>query len=721
MSHERCCYWCQEPVDWLSVQIDHVVPQSLLKNPDKLSEILTHYALPNNYNIDDFSNWVPSHARCNGKKSDAIIALSPAMVRVFQECAEKGIKAREISEKWKKDAQYSKIESLLKTGAETGNLAQENLVALRRSLDSTILNQVVNQEGDHVCKFAGEQIKLQLQTAHNLIKTGYVKAAQHLIEGLRGAPNADSYSIDTRVAIANALGDCHILLNEWTIAENEFDCALALKPGDYRALSKKSAVLRVRGNFELALSNSKKALELAKSDILVAINHSLILASLSLQTELNEFIELNSEAFATPAGLLTLGLISLGNDQFQNALTFFNSAQVLRPEDSEIALALATTKTIVIQTDFFEHSPIDFVLPDEVAEEVKEIISVLTHAFTLAEKQDLIQNQIKALNNRACCFSLLKNSDAALIDLDAVLKLDPSSQEARANKARLLYSRDRWNDAVECLKESSETSELSGKDILAECYYRLERYEQALPLFKIAWRASRYKHVNLVMAERWVELEHRLNGAAAADSALATIDKSYGDLPEALRIRAHQMTRIGKHEEALVLLLNARERAILDKHWYTVDIAHAYAAAGRGWEGSDEFISLAKELDFELLWLAYIGYACEIRNFHSAAYRARSLRLSREKLYPPYTEHIELKVLEYKRDFNEIIELLEFWQKIEPLPFHLSVLLIDAYRRLRNTDLAFSTFTKINPEQLSAHDKQIWAELKRELAKALLG
>lgn len=718
-AHNRCCYWCQEPLDWLSVQIDHIVPQSLLKNQDKLSEVLTHYALPHNYAIDDFANWVPSHGRCNGKKSDAILALSPAMVSVFHECAEKGAKAKSISEKWEKEGRFSKVESLLRTSVETGNLAQENLVALRLSLDSVILKQVTNQEDDHVCIGDGEQIKLQLQTAHNLIKTGYVKAAQHLIEGLRQAPKADSYSLDTRVAIANALGDCHILLNELSIAESEFDYILTLKPDNYRALSKKSAFLRVRGDFELALSTSRKALKLAKSDILVAINHSLILATLKLQTELDAFVKQHPETYATAAGLLTLGLISLENDEFQVAIGYFESAQVLQPEDPEIAIALAATKTVVVQTDFFAHSPIDFVLPEEIGEEVKNVISDLSQALTLSEKQDYTQNQIKALNNRACCYGLLKNSDAALKDLDAVLKLDPSTLEARANKARLLYSRDLWGDAIDCLQEFGEISELTGKDILAECYYKLERYEEALPLFKICWQASRYKRVNLVIAERWVELEHRLNGADAAESALASIDELYGDLPEALRIRAHQRTRIGKHEEALELLLQARDLANLDKHWYSVDIAHAYAAAGQGWKGSDEFIKVAEELDFDLLWQDYIKYACDIRNFNSAAYRARSLRLSRGKLYPPFTEHVELKVLEYQRDFTGIIALLEFWQKIEPLPFHLSVLLISAYQRFRNIDLAFSTFAKINQAHLSAPEKQTWDGIKQKLAKAL--
>jgi len=70
------CFWCSEPMSFKHVTIDHLFPENLLESPTALEQIKVKYNLPDFFEINDFSNWVPAHSYCNSSKGARIIRES---------------------------------------------------------------------------------------------------------------------------------------------------------------------------------------------------------------------------------------------------------------------------------------------------------------------------------------------------------------------------------------------------------------------------------------------------------------------------------------------------------------------------------------------------------------------------------------------------------------------------------------------------------------------
>ena len=75
-AYDGRCFYCEQPLDFQDMTIDHVVPEALLLQPDKLAKLRAEYELDRNapgFRINDFSNWVPAHPRkCNARKGGKV-------------------------------------------------------------------------------------------------------------------------------------------------------------------------------------------------------------------------------------------------------------------------------------------------------------------------------------------------------------------------------------------------------------------------------------------------------------------------------------------------------------------------------------------------------------------------------------------------------------------------------------------------------------------------
>lgn len=71
------CFYCKRPVDFLNVETDHVLPQSLEANPEVLSKIEQEYEIRENFprfSINGLTNLVPSDgAYCNVRKGNMLL------------------------------------------------------------------------------------------------------------------------------------------------------------------------------------------------------------------------------------------------------------------------------------------------------------------------------------------------------------------------------------------------------------------------------------------------------------------------------------------------------------------------------------------------------------------------------------------------------------------------------------------------------------------------
>src|SRR5688572_29425581 len=91
--HGEKCYMCGEPIDLLSMEVDHIIPEKCLDDPDGLAAILAGYGLPPDFDINSFANWLPSCKRCNNRKRDAVFNPTPMVQVELQRAADKAVEA----------------------------------------------------------------------------------------------------------------------------------------------------------------------------------------------------------------------------------------------------------------------------------------------------------------------------------------------------------------------------------------------------------------------------------------------------------------------------------------------------------------------------------------------------------------------------------------------------------------------------------------------------
>lgn len=65
-AYSNKCFYCGEHIDWNDLEIDHLIAE----NTCNLKELLIDYGLPEDYDINDLTNLVPSHSLCNNRKSN---------------------------------------------------------------------------------------------------------------------------------------------------------------------------------------------------------------------------------------------------------------------------------------------------------------------------------------------------------------------------------------------------------------------------------------------------------------------------------------------------------------------------------------------------------------------------------------------------------------------------------------------------------------------------
>lgn len=65
-AYSNKCFYCGKHIDWNDLEIDHLIAEQTRN----LKELLIDYGLPEDYDINDLTNLVPSHSLCNNRKSN---------------------------------------------------------------------------------------------------------------------------------------------------------------------------------------------------------------------------------------------------------------------------------------------------------------------------------------------------------------------------------------------------------------------------------------------------------------------------------------------------------------------------------------------------------------------------------------------------------------------------------------------------------------------------
>lgn len=181
VSHGEKCYLCNMPIDLKSMHVDHVIPESLLDDKSKLEDLLLNFALPENFNLNSYENWMPSCATCNVKKQSEIFNPSPIIQLVLQTANKKAVRVKDLTEKTVSKIAITKALSVLQKAQEKGSLSDE----IKKELAPIIEFQIEERNSELV----DEPIKLtpyyEIISESNGIKT--IKGRY----GIGGRPSRD--------------------------------------------------------------------------------------------------------------------------------------------------------------------------------------------------------------------------------------------------------------------------------------------------------------------------------------------------------------------------------------------------------------------------------------------------------------------------------------------------------------------------------------------------
>lgn len=93
--HGEKCYMCTCPLDLLSMQVDHVIPETLVGTPE-LAVIIAEYGLSSDFDLQAYENWLPSCSACNNRKKDRVLRKTVRVQLDLEIAAEKAPVARAL-------------------------------------------------------------------------------------------------------------------------------------------------------------------------------------------------------------------------------------------------------------------------------------------------------------------------------------------------------------------------------------------------------------------------------------------------------------------------------------------------------------------------------------------------------------------------------------------------------------------------------------------------
>jgi len=68
-AYEKKCFYCGEIVYFRELQIDHIIPETILDKEVEYKALVKRLRLPNSFSVNSYYNWVPAHSKCNNRKS----------------------------------------------------------------------------------------------------------------------------------------------------------------------------------------------------------------------------------------------------------------------------------------------------------------------------------------------------------------------------------------------------------------------------------------------------------------------------------------------------------------------------------------------------------------------------------------------------------------------------------------------------------------------------
>lgn len=135
IAHDKKCRYCRRPVPWTEFEVDHVIPESLLKDLDTLVSVLAKLGLPADFNLNDYENWVAICHSCNKTKLAEVFDPAPIYLSYIAASRDNAAAARKRAEWFERHGGIVKIGVLVKTAHSKGMITEEDWTQLKSELD----------------------------------------------------------------------------------------------------------------------------------------------------------------------------------------------------------------------------------------------------------------------------------------------------------------------------------------------------------------------------------------------------------------------------------------------------------------------------------------------------------------------------------------------------------------------------------------------------------
>lgn len=99
VTHDEKCYICNRPLDLKTVEVDHVIPESLVDTPDRIRDVFKSLGRPADFDVNSYANWLPACRPCNRRKLATVFEPSLLIQLALQRAADRADKASNIEQR----------------------------------------------------------------------------------------------------------------------------------------------------------------------------------------------------------------------------------------------------------------------------------------------------------------------------------------------------------------------------------------------------------------------------------------------------------------------------------------------------------------------------------------------------------------------------------------------------------------------------------------------
>ena len=136
--HGDRCYICRVPLPYLSMTIDHVIPESLEDSPSELARLRAELGLPASFRVNSYENWLPACSPCNSTKRANVFRPSLQVQGWLERAAARADEARALEAQGLSDLKVSRAIGVIRAASEGQTLTPAHLQSLEPLLSAIV-------------------------------------------------------------------------------------------------------------------------------------------------------------------------------------------------------------------------------------------------------------------------------------------------------------------------------------------------------------------------------------------------------------------------------------------------------------------------------------------------------------------------------------------------------------------------------------------------------